>query len=60
EGKIFVDFSGKANGRGAYFCGNAECLKRIRKGKMLDRSLGVAVPDEVFTEIEEAVVAYGK
>ena len=60
EGSVFVDFSGKANGRGAYFCGDPECLKKIKKGRILERSLGITVPDEVFSEIAEAAIANGK
>ena len=27
DGKIFVDKTGKAEGRGAYICNNVECLE---------------------------------
>ena len=35
EGAITLDFKGKAPGRGAYVCPNADCLKKARKSKAL-------------------------
>ena len=31
EGEIFIDLTGKANGRGAYICKDCECLKKAIK-----------------------------
>ena len=33
DGKIFIDKTGKANGRGAYICNNIECLEKAIKSK---------------------------
>ena len=35
EGEIFLDPSGRANGRGAYICKDTECLKKAIKTKAL-------------------------
>ena len=37
EGEISVDTTGKKNGRGAYICNDAECLRKARKSKRLER-----------------------
>ena len=58
DGEIFVDGTGKADGRGAYFCGDAECYSRLVKTKALNRSFKTAVPDEVYESIREEV--FGK
>lgn len=52
-GEIFVDKSGKANGRGAYICGEAECIKKMRKTRALNRAFSCEVPDAVYAAIEE-------
>lgn len=52
EGEIALDFKGKANGRGAYFCGKAECLKKIRKSNALGRAFACEVPSEVYESLE--------
>ena len=53
EGNVIVDPTGKANGRGAYLCGRSECFAQARKKKALERALSVAIPDEVYQEVEE-------
>ena len=39
DGKIFVDKTGKAEGRGAYICNNGECLEKAIKTNRLTRRL---------------------
>ena len=53
EGAVCLDFSGKLNGRGAYICPCADCLKKARKAKSLDRSLEVTIPEEVYDRLEK-------
>ena len=53
DGEVRLDFGGKMNGRGAYICPNAECLKKVRKSKALDRSLEVTIPEEVYDRLEK-------
>ena len=36
EGTVAVDLTGKANGRGAYLCRSAQCLKKAQKGGRLE------------------------
>ena len=51
EGEVSLDYSGKANGRGAYLCRNAECLRRAVKANALERALGEKVPAEVLERL---------
>ncbi|MCI8298831.1 MAG: YlxR family protein [Lachnospiraceae bacterium] len=48
ENEIFLDITGKKNGRGAYICPNGECLARAIKTRGLERSLKTAIPKEVI------------
>ena len=52
-GMVHLDFSGKMNGRGAYVCPDAECLKKALRSKALDRSLEVTIPEEVIARLEK-------
>ena len=52
-GTIALDLTGKANGRGAYLCPDAECLKRLRKRRGLERAFKCPVPPEVYMGLEE-------
>jgi len=59
EGSVSLDFSGKMNGRGAYLCPNPECLKRALRSKALDRSLEVAIPEDVYGRLQKEMEAAG-
>ena len=51
DGVVSLDFGGKLNGRGAYICPNAECLKKAQKAKSLERSLEVPIPEEIYQRL---------
>lgn len=53
EGKIFIDFSSKASGRGAYVCDNPDCIKKLRKQRILNKVFSCAVEEEIYAAIEE-------
>ncbi len=53
DGEIFLDFSGKASGRGAYVCDNPDCVKKLRKSRLLDKIFSCKVSDAIYTAIEE-------
>ena len=53
EGAIELDFTGKKNGRGAYICKKKECLEKAMKKHSLERSLKVAIPDEIYDSLKE-------
>ena len=55
DGEILLDLTGKASGRGAYICNNAECLKKARKSKRIDRTFEMTIPDEVYKQMEEEI-----
>lgn len=52
EGAIFLDFSGKANGRGAYICDKPECVAKLKKGRLIDKTFACRVDESVYTAIE--------
>jgi len=53
DGGVCLDLTGKMNGRGAYICPRMQCLKFARKRRSLERALETAIPDEVYTALEE-------
>lgn len=57
EGEISLDFKGKASGRGAYICHSAECLKKARKARALERAFSLSIPDEVYDALEQQMEA---
>ena len=55
EGKIVVDETGKANGRGAYISRSLEAVEIAKKKKVFDRELEVVVPDEIYDELRKII-----
>ena len=53
EEEVLIDTTGRKNGRGAYLCANPECLRMARKSKGLERSLKMAIPQEVYENLEK-------
>ena len=53
EGEISLDFKGKANGRGAYLCPNAECLKKAIKARALERTFETQIPPELYERLKQ-------
>lgn len=55
EGKVFVDLSGKANGRGAYLKKSEEALETAIKKGSLNRALECTISEEVYIEIRKVI-----
>lgn len=53
ENEIFIDFTGKANGRGAYICRQNVCLEKAIKSKMLERTFGVAIDPVIYETLRK-------
>ena len=60
EGKIFLDPTWRANGRGAYVCKSSECLKKAIKSKALNKAFKIDVPDEVYDNLLMELEEYEK
>ena len=55
EGEVFVDTTGKANGRGAYLKKDIEVIEKAQKAKTLDRILEIEIPDSIYEELKELI-----
>lgn len=53
ENEIFIDSTGKQNGRGAYLCSSVECLEKAMKNKGLERSFKKNIPSDVYEALKE-------
>ncbi len=51
QNEIFIDNSGKANGRGAYLKKDIDVIKKCKKNKILDRRLEIEIPDAIYEEL---------
>ena len=56
EGEIFVDKTGKANGRGAYICNNIECLDKAMKSKRLERTFETNIDNKLYEDLRGEIL----
>jgi predicted RNA-binding protein YlxR (DUF448 family) len=57
EGKVIVDPTGKANGRGAYLCKNDSCWQRSLSKGQLARVLKLTLSQEEIAMLESLLKA---
>jgi len=55
EGLVFVDKTGKANGRGAYVSKTKAVIMQAKKTKVLERHLETPIPDALYEELVKLV-----
>jgi len=51
EGKVEIDLTGKANGRGAYLKKDKEVIEKARKSKILEKHLEIKIEDNIYDEL---------
>lgn len=58
EGRVDVDRTGKANGRGAYLCRRRGCWRRAIDSRAIERALKVEMDDETRARLWEYARSY--
>jgi predicted RNA-binding protein YlxR (DUF448 family) len=53
EGRVVVDPTGRANGRGAYLCLKTACLEKAVKSRALERALETKIGPEIYETLGE-------
>lgn len=51
EGEMFIDSTGKKNGRGAYICNSVECLQKAIKTHGLERSFKTTIDKQIYESL---------
>ncbi len=54
--EVFVDVTGKSNGRGAYIKKDLDVLEKAKKTKILEKNLECSIPEEVYEEIKKIII----
>lgn len=56
NGEMFVDKTGKAEGRGAYICDDIKCLEKAIKTKRLERVFEAKIDDKLYENIRGVII----
>jgi len=52
DGTVFLDLTGKMEGRGAYVCFDEQCIIKCKKLKTLNKHLKIPVPEEIYQSLK--------
>ena len=58
DNEIYVDKTGKMEGRGAYICEDIKCLDKVIKSKRLEKVLDIHLSDEIYESVRGVI--FGK
>lgn len=60
ENNIWVDLTGKKNGRGAYICASEQCLEKAMKSNRLSRTFEQNIDKEIYEDLRDVIVSQSK
>lgn len=55
EQEVFIDETGKANGRGAYVCKEIKCFNKAIKSKAIYKALGKDLSEEAIESLRQSL-----
>lgn len=55
EGEVKIDTTGRMNGRGVYLKKDITIFEKAKKSKVLDRTLEVPVPQNIYEELIQLI-----
>lgn len=55
ENQVFVDLTGKANGKGAYIKKDISVLEKAIKTKMLERHLEINIDEQIYEQLKSII-----
>lgn len=55
DGLVFVDETGKQNGKGVYLKRDIEVINKAKTNKILNRCLEIEVSEDIYNELETLV-----
>jgi len=55
ENQVFVDLTGKANGKGAYIKKDEDVLNKAIKTKVLEKHLEITIPDNIYKQLRDVI-----
>ena len=60
ECDVSIDFTGRANGRGAYICNNVDCLEKAVKTRRLSRAFSMQIDMQIYEDLRKAIEEHDK
>lgn len=58
DNEVFVDTTGKQNGRGIYIKKDLDILEKAKKSKIMDKLLECVIEESIYEELENIIKNY--
>ena len=55
DNEVFIDLSGKANGRGAYLKKDIDTINKAKSSNILQKKLGIEIHNSIYDELLEII-----
>ena len=56
DNEIFIDRTGKKDGRGAYICDDINCLEKAIKSKRIEKSFEMKISEEIYNNLRGVIL----
>ena len=57
ENNVFVDLTGKKNGRGAYICQSEDCLEKAIKSNRLAKMFEIDINQKIYEDLRDVIAS---
>ena len=54
--EVYVDNTGKAEGRGIYICKDINCLEKLIKNKKLEKTLKINITKDIYDNLRGVII----
>lgn len=56
DNNIYIDRTGKLEGRGAYICDDINCLEKVIKSKRLEKVFDMKISEEIYENLRGVIL----
>lgn len=56
QGEVFIDKTGKSDGRGIYLCNNNSCLEKLIKNNKLEKALNIKISEDIYENLRGVII----
>ena len=56
QNEIYIDKTGKKDGRGIYICNNIDCLEKAIKTKKIERTFEMMISEKIYNDLRGVIL----
>lgn len=56
QNEVFIDKTGKKEGRGIYICDDIQCLEKAIKAKRIEKNFEISISEEIYNDLRGVIL----